>query len=570
MESRSAKEPGRPIFNALMQRVYRGEAAGIICWKLDRLARNPVDGGSIIWAIKQHGIKVVTPAQHFSREEDNIILMYIEFGMAQKYVDDLSKNVKRGLKTKIENGWYPGVAPPGYLNHTDKQTGESIVIVDPERFPLIRRMWDMLLTGLYTPPKILEIANKEWGYRTRPTRKLGGSSLCRTSLYEIFNRPFYFGRFEYPQGSGKWYEGRHQPLITEAEFARVQAMLGRRGNTRPIKNRDFPYTGIMKCGECTAMITAAVKNQLVCSECRFKFAYREQDACPQCKTKIDKMTRPIFRRYTYYHCTKRKDPRCSQKSISSIELERQIETYLERIQLSQTFKDWAITYLRELHRSEGKLQKDILQSQQKSYGECLRRLDNLVQLKTSPDNINGSLLSDDEYGRKRTLLLEEKTRFETLFREAGEHPDQCLDLSEQALTFACLVRERFSKGDINIKKEILTTVGWNLVLKDKILNIEARKPFFILETFGSPDKFNSERLEPENHVVKQRREDSFESSRPSRCTGTHDVGNFGPKHRKLVGSILHFFRSLCSSPNFKLQDWKGLTSEPSMTDVKKN
>src|ERR1700756_5250205 len=78
-ESKSAKAPGRPVFNDMMQRLYRGEAAGIICWKLDRLARNAVDGGSIIWAIKQHGIKVMTPAQNYSHEEDNIILMYIEF-----------------------------------------------------------------------------------------------------------------------------------------------------------------------------------------------------------------------------------------------------------------------------------------------------------------------------------------------------------------------------------------------------------------------------------------------------------------------------------------------------------
>ncbi len=107
----------------------------------------------------------MTPAQSYAREDDNIILMYIEFGMAQKYVDDLSKNVKRGLKTKIENGWYPGIAPLGYLNHTDKMTGENTLIKDPERFPLIRHMWDLMLTGLYTPPRILEIANNEWGFQ---------------------------------------------------------------------------------------------------------------------------------------------------------------------------------------------------------------------------------------------------------------------------------------------------------------------------------------------------------------------------------------------------------------------
>src|SRR6266699_1345445 len=186
VESKSAKDPGRPVFNQMMQRLYRGEAAGIICWKLDRLARNPVDGGSIIWAIKQQGIKVLTPAQSYAREDDNIILMYIEFGMAQKYVDDLSKNVRRGLKTKIENGWYPGVAPMGYLNNTDPQTGENNLIKDPERFALIRRMWDLLLTGLYTPPRIRDIANAEWSFRTRPTRKMGDKPLCRSAIYKIF------------------------------------------------------------------------------------------------------------------------------------------------------------------------------------------------------------------------------------------------------------------------------------------------------------------------------------------------------------------------------------------------
>ncbi|MDO8591200.1 MAG: recombinase family protein, partial [bacterium] len=53
IEKRSAKMPGRPIFNDMLSRIQTGEAQGIICWKIDRLARNPVDGGQIQWLLQQ-------------------------------------------------------------------------------------------------------------------------------------------------------------------------------------------------------------------------------------------------------------------------------------------------------------------------------------------------------------------------------------------------------------------------------------------------------------------------------------------------------------------------------------
>ena len=74
------------------------------------MARNPIDGGSIIWAMKQNDLEIITLSQTYSYKEDNLILMYIEFGMAQKYIDDLSRSVKTGLRTKAEKGWLPGVA----------------------------------------------------------------------------------------------------------------------------------------------------------------------------------------------------------------------------------------------------------------------------------------------------------------------------------------------------------------------------------------------------------------------------------------------------------------------------
>ena len=450
-ESKSAKDPGRPVFNQMMQRLYRGEAAGIICWKLDRLARNPVDGGSVIWAIKQHGIKVLTPAQSYAREDDNILLMYIEFGMAQKYVDDLSKNVKRGLKTKIENGWYSGIAPAGYLNHTDKLTGQNTLVTDPERFPLVRRMWDLMLTGLYTPPRILERANTEWGFRTRTTRKQGGQPLTRSAIYKIFAKPVYYGWFEYPHGSGQWYQGKHEPMITEAEYDRVQTLLGRNGNTRPQLSLQFAFTGLIRCGDCSRTVTAEEKHQVMCGHCRFKFAYRQCNACPQCKTPVENMVNPLFLHYTYYHCSRSKRPVCRQKCVSGSELEKQIIEYLASIQISKKFKEWAVKYLHELHAQESVSQKDIVQAQQKAYQECVRQIDSLVNLKTSAGNKDGSLLSDEEYGQRRGRLLKEKASLEGLLNNAGRRVEQQLKLCEQTFEFASTAQARFTQGDAKIK-----------------------------------------------------------------------------------------------------------------------
>ena len=58
-ESRSAKAPGRPFFDQMLNLIEKGKADAILCWKVDRLTRNPVDGGKLQWLLQNGKIKEI-------------------------------------------------------------------------------------------------------------------------------------------------------------------------------------------------------------------------------------------------------------------------------------------------------------------------------------------------------------------------------------------------------------------------------------------------------------------------------------------------------------------------------
>src|SRR5437870_5992709 len=140
-ESFSAKAPGRSLFNAMMKRVEAGEAQGIIAWHPDRLARNSVDGGRIIYLLDNQTLKDLKFATFsFENNPQGKFMLSIIFGYSKYYVDSLSENIRRGNRAKAEKGWRPNHAPIGYRN--DKENGT--IVMDLDRFSLVRQIWELM------------------------------------------------------------------------------------------------------------------------------------------------------------------------------------------------------------------------------------------------------------------------------------------------------------------------------------------------------------------------------------------------------------------------------------------
>ena len=239
-EARSAKSPGRPVFNEMLKRIERGEADGILAWHPDRLARNALDGGQIIHFLDTGKLMNLRfPTYTFENSSQGKFMLAIMFGQSKYYVDSLSENVRRGTVPSGELQLAPGQAPIGYMN-ARSEAGEKIIVPDPERFELLRRLWELLLSGGYSVPELNAIAADQLGLRTPKKKRRGGSPLSVSGLYRVLSNPFYAGQIRY---KGQWYPGRHETMIT-GRSVRKGTGSSLAGTTFPApKSTVFAFTG---------------------------------------------------------------------------------------------------------------------------------------------------------------------------------------------------------------------------------------------------------------------------------------------------------------------------------------
>ncbi len=302
-ESHSAKETGqRPVFNEIVDELRDGKFNGILTWAPDRISRNAGDLGKIVDLMDSGKLQEIrTYSQSFRNNPNEKFLLMILGSQAKLENDNRGINVKRGLRTRVEMGLWPGVAPLGYFNqkHMDKKCE---VIIDPDRAPIVKKIFEKMAYDKWSGRKIHQWLKFELNFKTP-----GNHSLALGNIFRIIQNDFYYGTFEYPRSSGNWYKGKHEPIVTKELFDKANERLKRDKIVR--QSHEFAFTKLMTCGLCGSGISA--------------------------EEKYKQLKDGTVAKYIYYGCGRSKDRHCKNPYMREEELTEQLIKLVDKLDINQ-------------------------------------------------------------------------------------------------------------------------------------------------------------------------------------------------------------------------------------------
>ncbi len=428
-EARTAKCPGRPIFDEMIKRIEKGEASGIIAWHPDRLACNSIDGGKIIYLVDTGKIVDLSfPTYRFDNSAQGKFMLNIIFGQSKYYVDNLSENTKRGIREKLRRGEYPAFAPVGYLND-----GKGKIIVDSETAPMIQKLYALCAEGKYTLIELRKLATALGLVSKRLKRPLSFSNVHR-----ILTNPFYFGFFLY---KGEIFQGIHSPIIEKDLFDKVQEVLKFRSKPVLSKGQYFAFRGFIQCAECGCQITAELQKG-----------------------------------HTYYHCTKKRGPCAQSGYVREENLAQQVKEAILKVAIEDGLFSQMI---KELERE--KLLLDADKALAKRNAEIkLKEIED--KLKDLLDLFMDNTISVEEYREKKAQLLSRKVELE---KDPVGSNGKWLEHFKNFLTLAHQATYIASEANFDAQRDYFQNFGSNPVLKNRTLVFTYRYPWRYLVENGA-------------------------------------------------------------------------------------
>lgn len=311
-EKHSAKDSGqRPVFNQMVKEIEQGKFDAILAWAPDRISRNAGDLGRIVDLMDKKILREIkTYGQLFANSPNDKFLLMILGSQAKLENDNKAVNVRRGLKAKCSMGYRPGMPPLGYLHNKNGNKGERKVFIDPIRCTTIKQIFEKVAYEGWSGRKIYEWL-KKMKFTTRT-----GKFVTLSSVYLILKNHFYYGKFEYPVGSGSWYDGAYEPIITKELFDMAQEHLT--SENMRCENKEFAFTKMIKCGLCGSGVTA--------------------------EEKFKQLSNGTITKYIYYGCTRSKDIHCKCGYIREEELIDQLSSLMDNLPIDETLIKQKLDY----------------------------------------------------------------------------------------------------------------------------------------------------------------------------------------------------------------------------------
>src|SRR4030067_375917 len=429
VEKQTAKKPGRPVFAEMLKRIEAGEALGILAWHPDRLARNSIDGGRIIYLVDTGKITTLKfPTFWFDPTPQGKFMLSIAFGQSKYYVDNLSENIKRGIRQKLRNGIWPAWAPLGYVN--DKNA--RCIAVDKEKAKYIKRAFEMYSTGEYPLAQIRKIINSIGLVGKK------GKMLSVSNYQYMLKNKIYYGMIEY---NGELYDGKHEPIITKKLFDLCQEVMANKSKPKSPKLKPYIFRGFFRCGECGCFITTETQKG-----------------------------------HNYLRCTKRKNP-CSQRYAREDAITSQIREEIKKVSLSSAWANASINYFENEKMKLAQAESSFAQKARNELVEIETKLDRLLDLQ-----LDGNL-SQAEYTAKKYKLILAKKDLEEKIHAFGRKSNNRFELVIAFLKNAKQAEKYAQQENPERIRDFLKKIGSNFRIADRTLVLDFKNAFKIAEKY---------------------------------------------------------------------------------------
>jgi len=419
IESKSAKKPGREVFNEMMSKVQDSkESVGLLAWHPDRLARNSIDGGQIIYSIDTGKIVSLRfPTFWFEPTPQGLFMLQVAFGQSKYYSDNLSENVKRGIRQKLRRGEWPGLAPFGYVNNPKIRNIEP----EPTKAKILKKVFEEFAEGKHSLESLSQRLNF-WGIVSR-----SGKPLSKSVVRKILTNRAYTGIIKH---NGECHEGKFLPLINSATFEAVQKILKQKSRPRKKKQgHDFPFAGLLTCGECGAAITA-------------QFANGHGGT------------------YRYYRCTKRLGA-CSQKYLQEKEMAAQITKQLQQVAISDEWYEQGLAQIEEWKQESKQNNNNFVQNLTSKINTAGDKLNKLV------DTYLDGNIDKEIYLQKREEIIKNKTEFNQKKTDFERKGISWIEPMREFWKSAHLAKKLMQKNDLPEMKSFVAKNGTNRRLTDQ-------------------------------------------------------------------------------------------------------